>query len=54
MFFAHFLVYLLLFLDGNVDEESELFSRKLNLRVLLSFCLVFCQFHLGVAYKKNV
>ena len=26
--------------------------QKFNLRVLLSFCLIFCQFHPGVSYKS--
>ena len=26
--------------------------QKLSLRVLLSICLIFCQFHPGVAYKS--
>ena len=38
LFFAHSLEYLLLFLDDNVDEESELH------RVLHSFCLICCHF----------
>ena len=40
-FFAHFLECLILVLDDNLDEE-----------VLLSFCLIFCQFQPDVAYKN--
>ena len=40
--FGYFLEYVLLFLDDNVDN---------TLRVLLSICLIFCQFQPGVAYK---
>ena len=28
------------------------FCQNFSLRVLLSFCLIFCQFELGVAYKS--
>ena len=28
LFFAHFVEYLLLFLDDNMDEENELFSNS--------------------------
>ena len=29
-------------------------KRKFSLRVLLSFCLIFCQLHTGTAYKRVV
>ena len=35
-----------LLLDDNVHKES------FNLRLLLSFCLSFCQFERGIAYKS--
>ena len=44
--FAYFLEYILFILDDNVDEQ------KFSLRVLLSICLIFCQFLPGVAYKS--
>ena len=45
LFFVHFLEYLLLFLYGNVDEKTNNFkAAKVQHRVLLSFCLIFCQF----------
>ena len=47
----YFLEYVLFFLDDNVDEECSN-SKKFSLRVLLSICLIFCQFQPGVAYKK--
>ena len=58
LFLIHFLEYLLLFLNDNVDEESEQYSNG-NLRVLLSICSIFCQnqpdiAHKSVAYKKIV
>ena len=34
-----------------MEEENEQFS-KFYLRVFLSFCLIFCQFQTGVAYKS--
>ena len=45
-FFAYFLEHVLLILSDNVDEL------KFSLRVLLSICLIFCQFQPGVAYKS--
>ena len=54
LFFVHYLEYFLLFLDGNVDGESELFlnSKSLASRCCLDFAWFFCQFQPGVAYKS--
>ena len=36
-----------------MDEKFKKFQiAKVQLRVLLRFCLIFCQFQPGVAYKK--
>ena len=43
LFLVHFLEYLLLFLDDNDSSASG---------CCLAFCLIFSQFHPGVAYKK--
>ena len=43
LFFAHFLEYLLLFLDDNVDEKSELFSNSKS-STSGCCCLVFAWF----------
>ena len=53
-FFLEVLEYLLLFLDDNMDEENESFFQyqMFCLRVLLSFCLFFCQFQPSFAYKS--
>ena len=53
--YLHFLEYLLLFLYDNVDEEKQYFSNSKSSAsgsVLLSFCLIFCQFQPGVAYTS--
>ena len=54
LFFVHFLRISPIILDDKVDEESEqVFKQQnFNLRVLLSFCLTFCQFQPGIAYKN--
>ena len=50
-FFLHFLEDLLIFLDNN--KKANIFKKwKFNLWVMLSFCLIFCQFQPGVAYKS--
>ena len=61
LFSIHLLEYFLLFLNDNVDEESEKFSNSKNSAsgCLLSFGLIFCQFQpevadKSVASKKNV
>ena len=61
LLFVHFLEYLLLFLEDNVDKKKLIIfkSQKFSVRVLRSFCLIFCQFQPGatyksVAYKKSV
>ena len=53
LFFAHFLEYFL-FLNDNLDEEREYFSNSESSAsgMLLSVCLIFCQFQPGVAYKS--
>ena len=53
LFFSHFLEYLMLVLHYKMDKESEQFlkRKKFSLRVLLSFCLIFYQFQLGVLIK---
>ena len=52
--FRHFIEYLLLFLDDDMDKKCGYFptQQKFSLRVLLSFCLNFCQFQPSVAYKS--
>ena len=54
LFFVHFLRISPIILDDKVDEESEqVFKQQnFNLRVLLSFCLTFCQFQPGIAHKS--
>ena len=54
LFFVHFLEYLLLFLDDHVDEKKLIIfkQQKFSIRVLLSFCLIFCQFQPGIVYKN--
>ena len=53
LFFVHFLECLLLFLDDDVWRKLIVFkSRKFSRRMLLSFCLVFCQYQPGIAYKS--
>ena len=54
--FTHFYEYFLLFLDNNLYEESKKNSdsKRLSVRVLLRFCLIFIQFQPGVAYKSVV
>ena len=49
--FVHVSEYLLLFLDDNVDEESEEF---VNSKSSASGCCLafFCIFNLGVTYKS--
>ena len=47
------LIFVLIFLDDNVDEERIIFKlQKFSLRVLLSICLIFCQFQPRIAYKS--
>ena len=41
--------YLILVLDGDMDDESEQFS---NSKSSVRFCLIFCQFQPGIAYKS--
>ena len=55
LFFAHFLEYLILVLDHNMDEEREDFSniKSSASGFFLSFCLIFCQIEPGVA-SRNV
>ena len=54
--FVHvFLEYLLIFLNYNVGEESKWFSNSkssVSGCCLAVACLIFCQFQLGVTYKK--
>ena len=55
LIFAHFLEYFPLFLDNNVDEESELFSNSKSSvsECCLAFaCVFFCQIQPGVAYES--
>ena len=55
LFFVHFLEHLLLFLDDNVDEESEKFSdSKSSASELLGISLIFWQFQPGVPCKNVV
>ena len=55
LFLERFLEYVLLYLDDNLDQENEQFSdskSSASVRVLLSFCLVLCQFQSGFASKS--
>ena len=54
MFFAHFLEYLLLSLDDNVDKETTYFfnSKSSASACCLAFAQFFYQFQLGIAYKS--
>ena len=54
LFFCLFLEYVLLFLDDLVDQENKQFSSNntSHARVLLSICLIFCQFQSGFGYKS--
>ena len=62
LLFVHFLEFLLLFLDHNVDEESKLFSNSKSSvsGCCFAFAYFFANFNLvllnykGVAYKKSV
>ena len=48
-----YVVYVLLYLNGDVQEELIIFRfQKFSLRVLPSICLIFCQFQPGVVYKS--
>ena len=44
------ILYVLLYLVDNVDEEYEYFSN--NKSSASGYCLACCQFQLGVAYKS--
>ena len=51
--FAQFFKYLLLFLDNNLNRESEKFSKSKSLASgYCVACLIFCQFQADVAYKS--
>ena len=60
LFFIYFSEYFLFFLDNDVMKNVNNFQiAKVQPRVLLSICLIFCQFQLGVgckivAYVKSV
>ena len=53
LFFAHFLEYLILVLDDNVNEESELFSNSKSLasECCLAFAWFFANFSLVLLIK---
>ena len=54
LFFVHCLEYLPLFLDDNLEEKANNYqiAKVQPQRVLLSFCVIFCQFQPGVTYKS--
>ena len=54
LFFVYFLGYHLLFLDDKVDEKKRKTFKywKFSPTVLLNFCLIFCVFQPGVAFKS--
>ena len=53
LIFVHFLEYLVLFLDDNINEESEKFSNSISSApgCCLAFAWFFLHFQPGVAYK---